>query len=442
MPALPPETSPTADRPPGSRRRGSGVAGAVGGTGRLAGRAGRAVGASLARRLTTLFSTGGPGFRDLAVTHATSTSGDTLVALALAGTLFFQVPTAEARGNVALYLLLTAAPFAVIGPVLGVLLDRRGVAARTALVGSALARAVVVVALVGRLDTLLLFPLAFTFLVLSRAHGIARNALLPLALDAPRALVAANGRLAWIGVLSGAATVPVGLLATWLAGPNGALILAAVVFVVAALVGRRLPQPGAGVDLGPDQAPLHLGRTVRLAQVATAVVRFLNGLLILLLAFAFRDIDAPLADFGAVLAAAGAGFGAASLVAPWLARRLKEQPMVVAALAMEAAAAFTAGQWFGLPAAAFLAASAGFAWGVAKLAFDGLLQSHVPAGRRGAAFTRSETVFQLAWVAGAVLPTAVAIPTSVALPAAGFTALAAQVVYIARLLSAVEPPPV
>lgn len=388
----------------------------------------------MARRVGTLFSTGGAGFRDLAVTHALSTAGDTLIAIALAGTLFFSVPTAEARGNVALYLLLTAAPFAVIGPVLGALLDRRGLAVRTALVGSAFARAAVAVALLGRLDSLVLFPLAFALLVLSRSHGIARNAVLPVALDEPHALVAANGRLAWIGVLAGAVVAGPALLVAWLAGSHGVLVLAIIAFVLAGLVGRRLPDPDPPGEDADARARLHLPSTVRFAQVATAVVRLLNGFLVLLLAFAFREADAPLADFGAVLAAAGAGFGIASIVAPWLERRLRAQPMVVAALAVEAAAAFTAGQWFGLPAAAFLAAAAGFAWGTAKLAFDGLLQAHVPAGRRGTAFTRSETVFQLAWVLGAFLPTALDIPVGLALPAAGYTALGAQVVYLSRLL--------
>lgn len=114
--------------------------------------------------------------------------------------------------------------------------------------------------------------------------------------------------------------------------------------------------------------------------------------------------------------------------------------MVLAALAMTAAAAFSAGQWFGLLAAAALAGAAGIAWGVAKLAFDGLLQASVPAGRRGAAFTRSETVFSVAWVLGAIIPTAIPLPASVGLALAGFAALAAQIVYVTVLLVPTSPP--
>ncbi len=391
-------------------------------------------------RLRSLFETGGPGFRDLAYTQVASTAADTLVAVGLAGTLFFGVPSTEARTQVALYLLLTVAPFAVIGPLLGRVLDRAPVATRASLVVAAAGRAVVAALLVGRLDSLWLFPAAFALLILSRVHGITRNALLPLALDRPTDLVAANARLAGIGVAAGGVAGVAGLLGSLVAGPDAALVLAALAAVAAATIGRRLPEPDAPSRraLPAGQVRLHLPRRVRTAQVATAVVRLLNGFLLLLLAFAFRESGAGAFDFGTVLAAAGGGFAVAAATTPRLERRLREEPMVVAALAVEAAAAFSAGQWFGLPAAAGLAFAAGFAWGTAKLSFDGLLQASVPAARRGAAFTRSETVFSLAWVLGAIVPTSVPLPVGLGLPLAGFAALAAQIVYVSVLLA---PPP-
>ncbi|MFP5308344.1 MAG: hypothetical protein ACLGIR_02060 [Actinomycetes bacterium] len=401
------------------------------------GRAARAVG----RQLDALASVGGPRFRDLAVSHAASVAGDAAVAIALAGTLFFQVPSTQARGNVALYLLLTVAPFAVLGPGLGALLERRPGAYRVALAASAGGRVVLAAVLVVTSSPLVLLPTAFGLLVLSRLHGISRNALLPVALDTPLALVAANARMAQLGVLAGVAVAPVAAGLAALLGPDASLVVAVALFVVAAVSGRRLaPATTALRDRAATTAPssiatpLRIPREVRLAQLATAGVRVLNGFLLLLLAFAFRDVDAPLVDFGAVLGAAGAGYGLAALVSPALERRLREQPMVVAALALEAGAAFAAGQWFGLPAAAALAAAAGLAWGTAKLAFDGLLQRTVPAAHRATAFTRAETLYQLAWVAGALLPTAVMVSTEIGLVLAGFAALAAQVVYVSKLL--------
>jgi hypothetical protein len=389
------------------------------------------------RPVRSLFEAGGLGFRDLAVSQAFSTSADTLVAIALAGTLFFTVPTAEARGNVALYLLITVAPFAVIGPTLGRVLDRAPIATRTVLVAAALGRAVLAATLVTRAETWWLYPAAFGVLVLSRVHAITRNTLLPLALDAPRALVSANARLAWIGMLAGTLAAGIGLLGVWLVGVDGALVLAAVGALAAAFVGRRLPEPDAPEARRGRAAPrqrLHLPRPVRMAQLATAGVRASVGFLLLLLAFQLHGDVGALLDIGALIAASGIGFAIASRIVPVLERRVPEEPMVVAALALTAFAAFVAAQWYGLTAAAVLAGTVGLAWGVAKLAFDGLLQASVPPGRRGAAFTRSETVFSLAWVAGAIVPTAIPIPLALGLLVIGFAALSAQIVYVGALL--------
>jgi hypothetical protein len=50
---------------------------------------------------------GNVGMMRLLDLHAVSCAGDTLVAIGLAGTIFFGVPTGEARSRVALYLLVT-----------------------------------------------------------------------------------------------------------------------------------------------------------------------------------------------------------------------------------------------------------------------------------------------------------------------------------------------
>jgi Major Facilitator Superfamily len=115
----------------------------------------------------------------LAWVHAISTLGDALVAVALAGTLFFAVPVAAARPRVALYLLLTVAPFAVVAPLLGRLLDGRSGAGRLALVAAMALRAALAALAVARTQSLLLYPLAFGLLVCSRAHGISRTAMVP-----------------------------------------------------------------------------------------------------------------------------------------------------------------------------------------------------------------------------------------------------------------------
>lgn len=397
---------------------------------------------AVTRRVDGFLSARGPRFRALALTHAFNAAGDTLVAVALADVLFLTPDPSEARSNVVLYLAVTLAPFAVIGPFLGALFSRFPVAYRRGLGAASAFRAVVAVLMVVNLENdIVLFPLAFLMLVFSRAHGISRNALLPVAVEGSHELVAANARMAKIGVVSGTiAAIIGGGLATGLgtiseaAGSRAALLLSVVAFTISAIAAQGVPFPPKPESQGVRRGMLRVHRSVRLAQLATAGVRFVNGFLLFLLAFAFRDEQAGLLDFGFLLGAAGLGYFLGAIVAAWLERILREEPMVVAALAIEAAAAFIAAQAFGLVAGAALAAAAGFAWGVAKLAFDGLLQRSVSHDDRGRAFVRAETLFQLAWVCGALIPTAVTIPSGAGLAAAGVLALGAQTLYVAGLI--------
>lgn len=398
----------------------------------------RAVLSKTGRRIHTMFSARGPGFRRLAQSHAGSTAGDTLVAMALGSTLFFSVPSTQARENVALYLLVTLAPFALIGPFLGGFFARFPGAYRGGLVASSGLRAVAAVVMAVWLDTLLLFPIAFALLALSRFHGISRSSVVPIVLDDPRDLISGNAQLARIGVLASAVIIPIGLLGVGFDHPSITLIMAAVVYAWSALSAAGLPalriQREKGKASRLEQKRIAAPRDVRLARFATAGVRFLNGFLLLLVAFAFRDEDAGFLDFSALLAAAGLGYFVAAFVTPILDKKISEEPMVVTGLAIEAGAAFIAAQTFGLPAAATLAAAAGFAWGTAKFGFDGLLQATVPEDARGRAFTNAETFFQFAWVVGALIPVFIVFPEGLGLTLAGVAALAIQVVYISALL--------
>jgi hypothetical protein len=402
-------------------------------------------------RLYRMFTSRGWGFRRLAETHAGSVAGDTLVAVALAGTLFFSVPSTEARENVALYLVVTLAPFAVIGPFLGSLYERYPAAYRGGLVISAGVRALLALLLAIWTDTVIIFPLAFLLLVFYRFHSSSKSSLLPVVLDRREDLISANAQLARVGVVGAAILVPFGALALWLAGPWLVLLIAMGAYIWSAMSARGLPVLNAATVAAfratrqerSGSARQRIPRSVRLARFATAGVRFLNGFLLLLLAFAFRDVDAGVLSFSTLLAAAGLGYFAAAVVTPMLDRYTSEEPMVVAALAILAGASFLTAQtlggsdpesWFGLAAAALMAGAAGFAWGTAKFGFDGLLQATMPAGARGRAFTNSETFFQFAWVVGALLPLVPIWPVEIGLALAGLVALGVQVIYVTAVL--------
>jgi hypothetical protein len=393
-------------------------------------------GARVVASVRATFTSRGRGFRHLAQTHAGSVAGDTLVALALANTLFFSVPSAEARENVALYLLITLAPFAVIGPFLGRVFARLPTAYRASLILSSGLRVPAAVGLAIWLDVLIvLLPLAFLSLVLSRFHGIARGSVLPVVVEGPHELISANAHLARIGVLGSAIVLPVGGLALWLFGPIAVLILSAGVFAWSAASAIGLPTLRLEKREHAAVVSVRVPRSVRLARFATAGVRFLNGFLLLLIAFSLREsTDSSALDLGTVLVAGGIGFFLAAVLTPMIERYMGEEPMVVAGLAIEAGAAFVSAQIFGVAAAAALAAAAGLAWGTAKFGFDGLLQATVPVEIRGRSFTNAETFFQTTWVVGALIPVVVEMSPAFGLTVAGLIALFLQVVYISAML--------
>jgi hypothetical protein len=390
---------------------------------------------SLGRAFTSVFRGWGHGYGRLAESHAASVAGDALVAVALAGTLFFSVPSTEARSNVALYLLLTLAPFALLGPLLAKLFDRSPGAYRTGLALSSIGRAGVAAGFVVAIDSLWLFPLAFLMLVLSRFHGISRSSVLPVVVRNTDELIDANARLARAGVIAAAIVVPVGAGLDALFGAVPVLIGAIALYVVATVSATQLP-PVTGVAHTPagTRRRYKLPRDIRLARFATAGVRFLNGYLVLLIAFSFREGDASVASLAILLAAAGLGYFLSAWAAPTIGRHVREEPMVVGALAVLAIAAFIGAQVLSLVAASVLVGAAGFAWGTAKFAFDAMMHRTVPEEHRARAFTTSETMFQIAWVVGALIPVLPFWPTELGLSSAGVVALVIQVAYVSLVL--------
>ncbi len=107
----------------GMRAAGRGIGRGVAGATRVTGRAGRFT-VQQARRAARAEGAGDSGLSRLIELHAFNAAGDAAVAISLAGTLFFQVPTGEARGQVALFLGLTMLPFAIVAPLIGPFLDR------------------------------------------------------------------------------------------------------------------------------------------------------------------------------------------------------------------------------------------------------------------------------------------------------------------------------
>ena len=139
-------------------------------------------------------------FARLARTHALMAAGDAVIAIALAGSLFFDISPGAARTKVALYLLFTMLPFTIVAPLVGPAIDRMAGGRRAIVMACAVGKAVVSVFMITHLDGLALFPLAFTTLVLSKAYAVCKSALVPSLVRNDEELVEANSKL---GLLAG-----------------------------------------------------------------------------------------------------------------------------------------------------------------------------------------------------------------------------------------------
>jgi MFS family permease len=412
------------------------------------------------RRTTRAGGAGESGLSKLIELHAVNSAGDMLVTVALASTVFFSVPTGQAHGRVALYLLVTMAPFAVLAPVVGPLLDRLPHGRRAAMATAMIARAVLAWTMAGVISTagLGLYPAALGVLVSSKAYGVVRSAVVPRLLPERTTLVKANSRVTLAGLAATAVAAPIGAGLHYI-GPQWPLYGAFVVFLGGALLSMSLPHTvdsARGEDkarlTADEEAPpeptgvpgkkpglLGVGSSVLHALQGNSGLRALSGFLTMFLAFMLREHPlgglSPAVSLSVAVVAAGVGNALGTALGAWLKARGPEIIIAIALLAALSAATVAAG-WFGLLTVAAVTAVAGVAQALSKLSLDALIQRDVPETVRTSAFARSETVLQLSWVVGGGLGIILPLNGSLGMTVAAVLVLVAFVVSVRGLLGA------
>jgi MFS family permease len=416
----------------------------------------RMTGASGARRT---------GLASLMELTAASAAGDAFVTIALAGTLFFSASLDQARGRIALTLLITMAPFAVLAPLIGPMLDRAQQGRRYLLAGTLMARGLLCWGMVDAVlhnDVVALLPAAFGVLVLQKAYAVIRASVTPRLLPPEITLVTANSRTGMAslvaGSVAGLAALGISVLAG--GGPDGAawvLRVGTLVYIAATAMSFRVPEhvdlfdrkpadsdpgqgatvptagpPGAGghpgrgpggtVPLGSertrtgaqgtqDRPPVrgglrtlrHVGPVVAEAMRANATLRAFSGFIVFFLAFLlrtvhFHGVNDKVALGGLLVAATLGGFLGTALGSALRSRR----PYVITFSMLGAATVVTTicAAFFGLWAALAVALVAAFGQVLVKLALDSTVQQEIGEEIRSSAFAASESLHQLAWVAG------------------------------------------
>ncbi len=180
-------------------------------------------------------------FKRLTAVHALSTMGDAMIILALSNSLFFSIDANAARVQVLLYLLLTMAPFTLVAPIIGPALDNFKQGRKTIVIIMNLLRTFTALLMIGRQDTLLLFPLAFLVLVLGKSYSVAKASILPYTVENEDELVQKNSRLAVLSGAMGFSGILLALPVNYLLGTSWVIGLAGITWAMASYFSFRLP---------------------------------------------------------------------------------------------------------------------------------------------------------------------------------------------------------
>ncbi|TDB88214.1 MFS transporter [Actinomadura sp. 7K534] len=380
----------------------------------------------LTRRVTHAQGAGRSGLGSLIESSAFNSAGDAMLTVALAGTLFFGLDVNQARGQVALYLIVTMAPFALVAPLIGPVLDRARHVRRYAIASTFVMRALLCWGMASALphgDQVTFLPAAFGVLVLSKAFGVLRAAVTPRVLPSEISLVTANARCAFAGLIAASVTAPVAAGLAVLIGPGWVLRIGTVIFLLGVVFTLRLPRqvdiPDA--DPSPDAEPgseppgksarhwrtlPRVGPVVAEAMQANGVLRAFSGFLIIYLAFLLRqerfDPVSHHVALGLLAACAGAGGLAGTALGAYMKARAPRL-IVVATLAAVTVVSAVGAAFFGLWAALAVATAAGLGQVLGKLSMDAVVQREIGEEMRSSTFAVSETLHQLSWVLGGLL---------------------------------------
>ena len=445
-------------------------------------------------RLSGASGAGRTGLSALIELTAAGSAADAFVAVALAGTVFFNTSLHQARSQVVLYLVLTMAPFALLAPFIGPMLDRVRQGRRYIMMGTLLARGLLCWAMSGAVqgDPVTLFPAAFGVLVLQKAYAITRSSVTPRLLPAEITLVTANARNGLGAVLASTIAAPIAFGIQHYIGAAWVLRIGTLVYLGATVLGTRVPDhvddtetataspaadhpaPGPGVPSerqtvpetpylsaatmptaaeAPPTAPERpaaarpkrrrglrsLGPVVARAMWANAAVRVFAGFMVFFLAFLLRSshfhgFSQNLA-LGALVLAAAAG-GLIGTAAGALFRSRVPQSMAFCVLVVSIAVCVVCAAMFGLGTALIVAFVASVGAVLAKLALDSTVQREIPQDVRTSAFAVSETVHQVAWVAGGLAGVLISMtnsgPVGLWIAAAGLAAAAVLLILSSR----------
>ena len=353
--------------------------------------------------------------------------------VALADSFFFDVDPGAARGKVLLFLVISFAPFLVVAPLIGPVIDRIRGGRRFVVQAVAAARIVLQLLMIRFSDDLALFPLVFAVLVLQKTYIVSKSALVPSVVRTESELVEANSKLGLIAGIAGvAAVVPASVAAGRVRERGDAWDTAR-----SSSRSRWSRQPDCHVtSWRPDPHPSASASSCRRrvsnsAAVAMLLLRCCVGFVLFHLAFSFRTQEAGTLWFGLAVGLSSLGTMAGNAIGPRLRSSLHEDKMIIVALVLPTVVGIVGAIVGGKLAGIVLAIVVNFGAALGRLAFESIVQREAPSANHGQAFARFETRFQLGWVIAAMIPVVIVIPGSLGYLLVGLMTAVALVNYSA-----------
>ena len=368
--------------------------------------------------------------RRLGRVHSLIACGEAAFAIALADSLFLSISPDAARSRVLLFLAISLAPFAIVAPFIGPVIDRIPGGRRITVFIVAVLRCVTVILMISRLNSISLFALAFISLILARTYSVSKTAIVPSLVKSDDELVSANSKL---GLLSGAmgfaAAIPAGLLQ--LIDSRATLVMSAVMFGLAGFASLQLPSHVATTPKAIEKIEIEELRSLQVRRIAFSMMllRGMIGFLFFHVAFWLRDESAGTAWFGLGLGLSSLSIMIGNFIAPYLRRQMSERAMMLFAFLIIGVIGIYAGVVGGITAGIILISVTNGMGSIGRLAFESVVQREAPDANRARAFVKFETLNQLAWVGLGLVAVILTLPGAVGFAVVGFVCMAGSVYF-------------
>ncbi len=394
-----------------------------------------------ARHLTHLLR--GQAFRKLFTVRVASQMTDGVFQVALAAYVIFSPEQQPSPTAIAGALAVVLLPFSVLGPFVGVFLDRwsrRQVLAWSNFVRVGLV-AVLAAAVAADVRGPALFGLILVCLSVNRFLLAGLSAALPHVV-VREDLITANAVTPTAGTMAFLVGLGLGTVTrdVWSAvlGPLsdqgafdadvGVLLTAALFYGVAGLLALRIPRDALGPDFDPArpavrEAARHVAaglvdglrhlkarRPAAYGLAAIGAHRFFYGISTVSLILLYRNYfhsadesDAAFAGLSVAVLVSGIGFLSAAVLTPIVTERVSARTWVLGLLVGAAVTQLFPGTLFTEPAILVTAFFLGLASQGIKICVDTLVQTHVEDAYRGRVFALYDVIFNVAFVAAAAV---------------------------------------